>query len=377
MLGQKINGEMVRLAREKRRMTQTELASASLVPQAAISRIENGERDELSNAQVSFMANSLNVPPAFFYQADLVYSSPMSLHSPAYRKKSTVSPKQLRGVVADGNHYVIHLRMLMDSIDLVPEFDLLQFEVVNGRDLAGQNARAVASATEAASIVRASWQVGDGPLLSLTAYIEASGVSVFHADFQGADVDGFTLRPIKTRPVIVLNKDRPADRMRFSLAHEYAHAVLHAFPYEAMEEEANEFAAALLMPKDGVIADLSARTLTLPYLGQLKLKWRVAISALIYRAREIGVISAHQATKLWIDMKEYRKKEPPQFDFAKEQTKLVPDLIAAHTNELGYSMQELAKALRTTPDEFARMHELVAPETKVQRPRLRLVVSRE
>ena len=328
MLGQKINGEMVRLAREKRRMTQTELANAALVPQAAISRIENGERDELSIEQISSVAKTLSVPPAFFYQADLVYSNPMSVHSPAYRKKSTVPPKQLRGVIADGNHYVIHLRMLMDAIDLDPEFDLLQFEVVNSKDLAGQNARAVASPTEAAEMVRASWQAGDGPLSPLSAYVEATGVSVFHADFQGADVDGFTLRPIKARPVIVLNRDRPADRMRFSLAHEYAHAVLHAFPYEAMEEEANEFAAALLMPKRGILDDLSDRKLTLPYLGQLKLKWQVAMSALIYRAREIGAISTYQATSLWIEMKEYRKKEPQQFDFPKEKTRLVPDLIS-------------------------------------------------
>ena len=377
MLGQKINGEMVRLAREKRRMTQIELATAAQVPQAAISRVENGERDELSGEQVSSVANALGVPPTFFYQADLVYSNPMSLHSPAYRKKSTVPPKQLRGVIADGNHYVIHLRMLMDAIDLDSEFDLLQFEVVNNKDLAGQNARAVTSPTEAADIVRASWQGGDGPLVPLTSYVEATGVSVLHADFQGADVDGFTLRPIKARPVIVLNRDRPADRMRFSLAHEYAHAVLHAFPYEAMEEEANQFAAELLMPRNGIIADLSSRRLTLPYLGQLKLKWQVAMSALIYRARELGVISANMATSLWIDMKEYRKKEPPQFDFAKEQTKLVPDLIAAHIEQLGYSLPELALALRTVPDEFAHMHGLIAPEIKHQKPKLKLVVSRE
>lgn len=377
MLGQKINGEMVRLGREKRRMTQTELATAAQVPQAAISRIENGDREELSNEQVVEIAKALNLPPTFFYQTDLIYFKPMSVHSPAYRKKSTVPPKQLRGVIADGNHYAMQLRLMMDAIDLDSEFDLLQFEMVSNKDLAGQNARAVASAAEAAEMVRASWQAGDGPLLPLTAYVEATGVSVFHADFQGADVDGFTLRPMKTRPIIVLNKDRPADRMRFSLAHEYGHVVLHAFPYEAMEEEANEFAAALLMPKRGILEDLSSRKLTLPYLGQLKLKWQVAISALIYQARELGVISPYEATSLWIGMKEYRKKEPPQFDFPNEQTKLVPDLIKAHLEQLGYSLHELALGLRTSPDEFANMYGLNAQEKKEQRPKLKLVVSRK
>lgn len=377
MLGQKINGEMVRLAREKRRMTQVELAASADVPQAAISRVENGERHELPLEQVVAVAKSLRVPPTFLYQADQIYSKPISVHPPAYRKKASVPPKQERAVIAEGNHYVLQLRMLMDAIDVAPEFDLLQFEVVNDKDLAGQNARAVASPAEAAEKVRAAWQAGDGPLIPLMAYVEASGVAVFHADFQDADVDGFTLRPIKARPVIVLNRNRPADRLRFSLAHEFGHAVLHPFPYESMEEEANKFAAALLMPKSGITPDLIGRKLTIPYLGQLKLKWHVAISALIYRARDLGVISARQATSLWIAMKDYRTKEPPQYDVPREQPRLVPDMISAHVEQLGYSLNELALALKTDAEEFASMHGLDAPEKKSQKPKLRLVVSRD
>lgn len=164
--------------------------------------------------------------------------------------------------------------------------------------------------------------------------------------------------------------------MRYSLAHEYGHVVLHDHPHEAMEDEAQEFAAALLMPKRGILDDLSGRRLTLPYLGQLKLKWQVAMSALIYRARELGVISSYQATSLWIEMKEYRKKEPAQFDVPREETKLVPELIAAHIDELGYSLQELAAGLKTSPDEFAAMHQLTPPEKKDHRPKLKLLVSR-
>lgn len=112
------------------------------------------------------------------------------------------------------------------------------------------------SPAEAAQKVRASWQLGDAPIPNLIRFVEATGILVVEGDFEGADIDGVTLRPPGMRPVVVPNRNRPADRKRFSLAHEYGHVVLHAFPYDAMEKEANEFAAELLMPRTGVLPDL-------------------------------------------------------------------------------------------------------------------------
>lgn len=371
----KVNGEMVRLAREKRAMTQTELAEAAGLPQAAVSRIESGEKDDVTFEQIRGLSEALGFPATFFHLPEL-YRDPISVHAIAYRKKAAVSAKTLRAVVASGNHYVIQLHLLADSVDIDPQFELLQFELVNDKDMAGQTARSVVSPAEAARLVRASWQLHDEPLLQLTSFIEASGVTVIHADFGNADVDGFTVRPIKSRPVIVLNKNRPADRMRFSLAHEYGHVVLHAFPDEAMEKQANEFAAALLMPEVGISADFRSRRLTLPVLGQLKLKWRVAISALIYRARELGVITAYEAKKLWIDMSNYRLAEPPEYDVPHEQPTILSDLIKAHRDELGYSNSDLASAVRTKLDEFALMHGLNEPQREPKKPKLRLVINR-
>ncbi|MGO8168001.1 ImmA/IrrE family metallo-endopeptidase [Rhizobium ruizarguesonis] len=52
------------------------------------------------------------------------------------------------------------------------------------------------------------------------------------------------------------------------------------------------------MPRSGVLADLK-RGPSIPKLGQLKQKWRVAMSALIYRAKTLGVIPDESATRLY------------------------------------------------------------------------------
>ncbi|MCL8384668.1 XRE family transcriptional regulator [Xanthobacter aminoxidans] len=372
---------MLLLARNRRRKTQTQLAAESGVAQAAISRIENGTRDALSLEEIQAIARVLRFPVSFFYEQEPHYRIPLSLHGAAFRKRASVSAKEQHAVVALANHFALQFRRLLDAIDIEPQYPLLQFEVLSNKSSVSEHALAVSSPNEAAQKVRASWQLGDGPMTNLVQYVEATGVLVVEGDFGETDVDGLTLRPPGMRPIVLLNRNRPADRKRFSLAHEYGHVVLHPFPYDAMEKEANEFAAELLMPRAGIIPDL-AQVITIPRLGRLKQKWRVAMSALIYRAKTLGTISDEAATNLYkiMNMHGYRKREPIEFDIAPDAGKLASQLVALHLSDLGYSLEELAAALRTEPEEFAEMHGLLAPSTSAagkSKPKLQLVVNRD
>jgi Zn-dependent peptidase ImmA (M78 family)/transcriptional regulator with XRE-family HTH domain len=381
MAAKPINGEMLLLARKRRRKTQKDLAAETGVAQAAISRIENGTKDVLSQEEIQSIARFLGFPVSFFYEQEPLYKTPLSLHGTAFRKKAAVSVKDQDAVVSLANHFVLHLRSLLDAVDLEPQYKVLQFEVVSNKNSVSEHAEAVTSAAEAARKVRASWQLDDGPISALVSYIEATGVLVVEGDFGGADIDGVTLRPAGLKPVVILNRHRSADRKRFSLAHEYGHVVLHPFPYDAMEKEANEFAAELLMPRTGVLPDLK-RSLSIPRLGQLKMKWRVAMSVLIYRAKTLGAITDQAATGLYkkMSMYGYRTREPQEFDIPKERGKLASQLVNLHLTDLGYSLDELAGGLRTDPVEFAEMHGLAVPKSKMilnQKPKLRLVASRD
>lgn len=381
MAARPINGGMLLLARKRRKKTQKDLAAETGVAQAAISRIENGTKDVLSQEEIQSIARFLGFPVSFFYEQEPLYKTPLSLHGAAFRKKAAVSVKDQDAVVALANHYVFQLRRMLDAVDLEPQYRLLQFEVVSDRSSVSEHADAVTSPAEAAQKVRASWQVDDGPLPALVRYVEATGVLVVEGDFGDADIDGVTLRPAGMKPVIVLNQSRPADRKRFSLAHEFGHVVLHPFPYDAMEKEANEFAAELLMPRSGILPDLR-RGLSLPRLGRLKLKWRVAMSALIYRAKSLGAITDTAATSLYkkMSMHGYRTREPEEFDVPMENGKLSAQLVDLHLSDLGYTTEELADGVRTDPAEFAKMYGLAAPEailSQREKPKLRLVASRD
>lgn len=381
MAAKRLNGEMLLLARKRRSKTQKDLAAGTGIAQAAISRIENGVRDVLSQEEIESIARFLEFPVSFFFEQGPLYKAPLSLHGAAFRKKASVSARDQDAAVSLANHFVFQLRRLLDAVDIEPQYDLLQFEVVSNRSAISEHARAVSSAAEAARKVRASWHVDDGPIVGLASYVEATGVIVVEGNFHKADIDGITLRPAGMKPVVVLNRDRPADRKRFSLAHEFGHVVLHPFPYEAMEKEANEFAAELLMPRTGVLPDLR-RGLSLPRLGSLKLKWRVAMSALIYRAKALGAISDQAATSLYKQMSAYgyRTCEPKEFDIQAEHGNFASKLLDIHMSDLGYSIEELALGVRTYPAEFAEMYGLAPTENPLDskpKPKLKLVASRD
>ena len=85
----------------------------------------------------------------------------------------------------------------------------------------------------------------------------------FGADFPNG-MSGMFLRHSSIGMVILVNYEHPRARKRFSYAHEYAHALLdrnlsvtvttEGNRSDLIEVRANAFAAAFLMPEDGVNA---------------------------------------------------------------------------------------------------------------------------
>jgi hypothetical protein len=68
----------------------------------------------------------------------------------------------------------------------------------------------------------------------------------------------------------------------------------------------------------------------------------------------------------------YNTKEPAELDFPVEKATLLSQLISAHVNELGFSLNDLSKLLALLPDECA---ELYIPE--LNKSGLRIISARQ
>jgi Zn-dependent peptidase ImmA (M78 family) len=155
-----------------------------------------------------------------------------------------------------------------------------------------------------------------------------------------------------------------ADRMRFTLAHEIAHIILHRFPNENMETEASRFAGALLVPKADVHNDFAGQHIDLRTLARLKPEWRVAMQSLLYRASELGYVDKARAQYLWkqFNINRWKLREPPELDFEQEKPILVPRLFDLHVNQLGYTLDEMQNVLCMFTQDIMRIYELNLPK---------------
>ena len=161
-----------------------------------------------------------------------------------------------------------------------------------------------------------------------------------------AEVDAFSTW-IADRPVVVLGSDKEdAARSRFDAAHELGHLVMHrdAAPgHQLLERQAQRFAAALLMPAD-VIAREFPRRMSWPSYFELKIRWRVSLQALLYRARALGALSpdAYQRAQIHLSKNWGREIEPIELG-PPEQPALLKRALELMDAELGITAETLAR----------------------------------
>jgi Zn-dependent peptidase ImmA (M78 family)/DNA-binding XRE family transcriptional regulator len=357
-MNQTVNPEMVRLAREARGLNQTGLAHRAGLSQATISKIEAGVTEATSDA-LTKIARASDRPEAFFYQTDPVYGPSTSEFF--HRKRQRVPATVLAKIHAQINIQRIQIARLLRAIELpdcrIPALDIADFH---------------GNPNEIARAVRAMLNLPPGPISNVVRVIEDAGGLIVPCAFGSYDVDAISRWVPGMPPMFFANRNAPVDRFRMSLAHELGHMVMHRAPEAEMEDQANEFAAEFLMPQREIRSDLYG--VTLAKLGALKPYWRVSMGALLKRASDLGTIQSEASRYLWMHFSKrgYRKREPAELDLSPERPTLLGEMIEFYRQDLGYSVDELARALVAPIREITELYGIETSRPETQR-RLRRV----
>ena len=85
---------------------------------------------------------------------------------------------------------------------------------------------------------------------------------------------------------------------------------------DRLENQANRFAGAFLLPRRTFAREIA--NTTVDYLLSLKGRWRVAVAAMIYRCKELGILNTDQVKYMWKQMnaRGIRMREPLDNAFA-------------------------------------------------------------
>jgi Zn-dependent peptidase ImmA (M78 family)/transcriptional regulator with XRE-family HTH domain len=158
---------------------------------------------------------------------------------------------------------------------------------------------------EAAAVeVRKRWELGTGPIVNLLALLEDKGIKVYEA--RGIEeFDGLCGR-FGTFPFIAVSMERPADRIRFTAAHELGHVLCDFSAQEDPESECHTFGAAFLLPRAALEKAFrpSRRKVTMGDLGEIKETYGVSLQAIMYRAHGLGLVSDRQLRSFRETLKE-------------------------------------------------------------------------
>lgn len=326
------NADMLVSAREEAGLTQGELAEAMGVTQGTVSKVENGQlpptKEFLEKA-----AAILGFRSSYFYRRPRHHQLPLTF----YRKKAKLPAIALKRIHATVIRKRVDLEDLLRSAEVpknrVPSIDLK----ASGR-----------SAADAARDVRIRWNLPRGPIDDLTSELEDRGVVIISLDF-GTDLsDGLsTFEPSDgLPPVVFLNNRCPADRARFTLAHELGHIVLHhhlVYPPDECEGEADAFASEFLMPEADIRGFLGR--LDLETAAALKQAWKVSIAALVMRAAQLDRISEARKRSLFIELgkRGWRAREP--VELPSEEPTVYTELAQFHIEDLQFTEEQLSEVL--------------------------------
>lgn len=342
-------------ARVRRPVTKADLATEVGVSAAAIGQYEAGVNAPRADV-LERLAKALDVRAGFFdVGRPLARIDTVNAHFRSLRS-TRVSDRQNALAMAA---LVWELTFALERHVKLPEADL-------------PDVHPGTTPAEAAAILRRHWDLPDGPVKHLVATAESRGIVVAVRPLGDIDaVDAFSA-VIVDRPIIITTPRRTENvfRHRFSIAHEIGHLLLHADAVEsraAIEQEADEFAAAFLTPAASMDAALPQR-LDLATLDRLGRTWGVSPHSLVLRMVERGRTTESSKRRAY---QRLAKVNDPLADPSSAYPGEVPTLLkkaAGLAGDHGAGVPALAEALRVSPEQ---VRDLLG-ETD-QRPVLRLV----
>jgi Zn-dependent peptidase ImmA (M78 family)/transcriptional regulator with XRE-family HTH domain len=338
-MSQYLNPEMIILARESRGMTQIDLAKRLRMTQGYISKVEHGI-SEASDEILDQIVQALDYPQEFFFE---VYR-PHPLGIGFYRKHKILPARLKARIDSHANLHRMRIQKMLRSVDLV------ESKVVE-RSLGEHD-----SPEEIARAIREYWQIPRGPIQNLTETLENAGMITIKSPLDTRHFSGVHVPTEQLIYIILTNGIMPADRDRYTLAHELGHIIMHRLPTENMEEEANRFAGEFLMPKQELSSQLYK--LSLERLATLKRHWKVSMAAILEQARNLGAVSERKYRSLRVELSQagYILQEPSELEPPEEKPSLLHELINLYLHQLHYSIDELSHFLRLFKHEFLSLY---------------------
>ena len=296
--------ERIKEAREGRGFTLESFAEALNVSRQAVAQYETGQTSPGGEVMARIIAFTAQ-PPAFFVTPRNRASDGIS---PFWRSLKRMEQHHRRRIAR-------HLEWAHDIAVFIERFIHLPDVCLPSTPF--DSAQGDEDHIEVtAETVRDLWGLGRGSIGDLSAIFETNGIIVIKEAVECPDMDAVSCWQ-HGRPFVLISEEvTSGPRSKYNLAHELGHILLHSGVevtsrnIDRIEKQANRFAGAFLLPRETFSQDVLSTSIS--YFKELKKRWGVAISAMVYRSKDLGIISDNQHAYLMRQMNYFkiRKSEP-------------------------------------------------------------------
>ncbi len=299
-------GELLKKARLYRSLTLKDLAEQVGVDitKQALSQYENGT-SKPSHPNILALSKTLGFPFGYFFTQPHYTVKPSEA---AYFRSLMTTNKKDRTAQTVRLEFIAQIyKTLSDYIDF-PSIKLPKVTFADHCDDFEHENELITEIEHIAKEVRKEWFLGKEPIKDLRYILEEHGIIITCNPLHVSKIDAFSQRVMTGEYgvwfVVISKENTSLVRARFDMAHELGHILLHPWSedlenisreeFKLRERQANMFAGAFLLPQETFGRDVSLYPTDLNYYRQLKAKWNVSIMAMVYRTRQLEIISANQ-----------------------------------------------------------------------------------
>ena len=258
MLTQRDLGQRLKSAREAIGLTQQQVADHVELTRVAISQIESGQRT-VSSLELMRLSRLYGRDMASFVEEKPVEKDALAVLFRAHPDliQNRIFYKSLR----DAHELLREYGNLQKLLDLDQERNLPPvYDYGEPKNVW----EAIQMGEHAAETERGRLELGIDPIRDMAELVESQGIPVIEIRLDD-HISGIFMADAEVQLCIVINEahlDRVKARVAFTIAHEYGHILLDRDKISAISEisndrdlfevRANSFAAAFLMPEEGV-----------------------------------------------------------------------------------------------------------------------------
>ncbi|CZR97545.1 Helix-turn-helix domain protein [Clostridioides difficile] len=296
------NGKRLKSARVFRAKTIEQLAKETKINKKDLKAFE--ENKYIPNMENTLkLSNILNFPKEYFYKHENMNVIVEDSHFNPQSKLPRVEEISYREKMI-----IIHkIYSFMESYIKFPKENLPSKRIMSDTNI--NDIESLAYKT------REFWDLNNSPIVNMVNLLESNGIIIsgMNVDKKGATI--FTQKQRigkEVKYLISLGNDKKSASIRnYDLAYELGYIVSSELRIPNKQFSADEYACAFLLPKESFLEDL-IHPEDIDYYVELKKKWIVPMSAMLFRAYNLGKINYKKYNYLMNEMekKGWLREEP-------------------------------------------------------------------